>query len=413
MTTLSISQATRTYIASNNKEEFVHQWITESETIRILQKGNALEYSINTGTQKGYSGPLNFSGLKVNEVIACLSVIEPTLSSDGSVHFKTNQSVRHKWTWNGKIVSLLEKNNIYSWELFDRTTKTTSRVAFQKGFFSKYRQDYWYYGYQTDIFFNQGCPYEIRPIEERRLIVGPLGSMPSKICDYLASCIMENVEIVNNELQSVVLTPYTFPCQMLEKTFITQDIWAVSLIDISPNDNPHGHAVLLIETVRESGYRMYKAHLTAKKTNFKTIPGIVKWGKVNKLEYREKYKTWLREKFSVKRMITEIKYQIKMQNSGLTAVFFNPRGPQALFVKKETKTEYGICKVHNCLTWAEEILKIADIYDQHEEKLNLLYTTPQEYKKRKIHVPSYSEAWNDAFGPQEEDEDSSGSCVIL
>jgi hypothetical protein len=163
---------------------------------------------------------------------------------------------------------------------------------------------------------------------------------------------------------------------------ITNKTWAVTLINNDP-DHVCGHAALIIETVGKAGYLMYKAHLrpNGPKTNL-FIPGTVFFHPPIKnpgiLRYVSKTQTWFLPKKNILKMMKEISDELKIQDDGNIAVYFDQRGKDALLVSQRKPSHIGSKEVHNCITWAVDKLAIAGIILE-QGKLSTICTLPVEY----------------------------------
>ncbi|MDR3624015.1 MAG: hypothetical protein P4L16_02610 [Chlamydiales bacterium] len=394
-------------------------------------------------------GPISFSEdvLITDELVEVLieeMVPNFTISSkrdiQEGVSFMPPSFTSRSWSWEDKNVTVLEHDDELIWQLFDKARRTTSYAPFGVAFLSNntfFERNYYVDRYtmavrdRVDLSLGiTGCKHEPREPKNFKSItttvegfhtalfreecsqqeniriqkiykalshspcpVSDFNALPS-VSDYnrffiefLGNFSLEhvNTSVINHPLCSILLKPTLVASSKLDPTRpIDNNMWVVSLVN---TDKKHwyGHAAIIIETMEEGQYCMYKAHLRLKDRPTKTIPlntapGLVEHIKIDspdQFRCEERADTWHVRKSDVARMRSFIQEQIVLQEQGDVAVFFNARGSNAALVDAEREVGSSSRPVENCITWARGVLSQANIW---LDDGGMLFTAPVEYR---------------------------------
>lgn len=383
-------------LSIHTEENFAHQWLFNDKTVRLVRTGEDLSYEVaDLAKKRLQQGPISsVSGLTTDELIECLAESALELDDQLSPHFAANRSALVQWNWEDKILTLIEKGKELIWQLFDKTMKTTSWMAYDNA--SLYNPSHAlksreYYiercrlrpvGFilcllsKTKLDAKKFLDFYIEKYVPIKFLLDKTGNnLPMK--SFLEDCIVERLKIENNRLCSLTLKPSSPVISKLDKDkLIDKWVWGFTLVNTATDW--HGHAAIIVETVEDAHYHMYKTHLRIEgQKTLDTVPGVVLWNEVDpdSLKYVSKADTWLVTKDKATTMINSIKREVAKQSTGKTAVLFNARGSEAF--AKSNKDKPG---VHNCITWARNKLRVAGIRLE-EGSHGWLFTTPKEYAK--------------------------------
>ncbi len=271
------------------------------------------------------------------------------------------------WEWKDKILSLVKDDEQFMWQLFDRATGTTSRLAFANTMLENPDKYFFKERIYNDLPYkpSEGCPVFL--LEQERVNVGQLMECASD--DSKEELIRRITKLIQNHLLKIVtsdnqlkgvifepLMPIISTQSQLDPTIpVDASRWAVTLVNTTATST--GHAALLIEKVNKRGhYQMRIAHLTFRGGTSGTIagihPGRVKYEKVvgESYPYHSKTETWSLPRDRVKPMLEEIKKEKSWRTSN--PVVFAGRGNGTIFMPASSQTPVGSRRVENCLNWA-------------------------------------------------------------
>ena len=215
----------------------------------------------------------------------------------------------------------------------------------------------------------------------------------SVLKNYIPEEKPERIEGKDIEFSSFSLQPKWIESKLDPTKIIDHKNWAVTVINT--DDMWPGHAVIIIESVEEGQYFMYRAHIGGDKTT-SGLPAIVILQKkylaedISKLYGNfGKTETFLRPSCLVKLMIERIEWEKNMALNHRAQVYFsqNPLAHPIIILEFNTCEEIDLfkkehppslliqrsyvrnsddqiavsCKQDTCITWVTERLKIAEI----------------------------------------------------
>ncbi len=416
-----------------NNENFAHQWLFGDKTIRLIRKGgDDLGYEITDLVKKTLKqGQIaSVEGLTTNELIECLAESSIELDAHQNPHFKPVCELI-EWQWQGKKVALVIDKEEYRrqpflkdralyWRLFDKATKTTSMKELSIGLIynplSSHAKEQAVgrrlLHLTKEELQNQYVPVSSIARSFRALdcllsssseVLGSHNEAQKNIIKMLAECVIEKMEIQNNQLCALVLkSSLTTASKVNPEQNMDGYTWAITLIDTA--NDWRGHAALIMETIEDEQYHMYKTHLVSEGSKtLQTTPGVVIWREIDPsgLKYISKTRTWPVDSWRAEQTISLIKSEVATQNKIGTAVMFNARGEGSVYVdrKIEVDEDNRLVDVHNCITWAILKLRYAGIFldGEHSGKL---FITPKSYMKS-LALPEPQQSANN------------NACVIL
>ncbi len=155
-------------------------------------------------------------------------------------------------------------------------------------------------------------------------------------------------------LDGSVTFQYAEKSKLSDDVFVTEDKWAVTVADLNQCASDPiswgGHAVIVIESVDETGYKMRRADIVGvAKQDYPLLSNGMR--KILLPEDFPRTKTFLRSKESVERMIAQIELEKIKFEEGNPLVFFNPMGGPG------DRSE----RVYNCMEWAVKTISLANI----------------------------------------------------
>ena len=366
-------------------DDVLHEWIVEEGfawsqkyTITLLKAGDALAYKVRElvelypGAEKRFFEGVvpAVPGCTSEELVEGLRESEPVVfASKKALHFKP-ANVIGRWTFEDKEISCLCKDIGWGsgvvWQLFDKSLKITHSTSYRAYWRIAFRQPF--ANVDTEV-------REYRVSEE--LLFTKYGSRWRKA---LQEHTLERVTIENHRLTFLGLKPKisNIWSHFSDLVYVNDYVWTVYLIDTA--SDWHGHAALIFEGVRDGNYCLQRADFFLDdKKKLHNQNGTVRMFDVQNpytLRYRAVIGCWSIEREKIEQMIEQINRQITFQACGMP-IKFNARGQAALGIKHETDPLGAPIPVHNCMTWAREILKVADI--TLNDKQNTLFTTPQQF----------------------------------
>ncbi len=365
---------------------FMHRWPVDRYTVGI-----AVEDGVLCCIVKDETGSIihdeeipqtdgDGSPLPAGEIYCRYSRLTPFINADGKVSFfcfvrpKREEGTLPTWEWGDKTLSLMEDDGQFMWQLFDRATKTTCRIPFASTWLENPDENFY-----VERFYNEfppeDCPKFL--LDQERVNVGQLLECASeenkevlihRITKLIQTYFLKVCVTPDNQIQSVLFRPSTAyistQSRLDPKITVSESRWAVTLVNSRAPDRewPFGHAVLLIEKVKDGRYKLMRAHFTVdgdkKDALFGISPGKVEHYEVPpSCRYHSKTETWSLPRFKVERMIAEIKKEKRMQEQG-TPVLFSGPGSETIFTSASIQTPDGPRRVENCLTWAvDKLLK--------------------------------------------------------
>lgn len=153
------------------------------------------------------------------------------------------------------------------------------------------------------------------------------------------------------------------------RVVIIPETCAVTLIDsISPL--PGGHASILVEGLSNGQYFIKRAHITSDDKKNK-VPAFISLSELSDEKFielttkiTEVTETWLVQEWRVKEMLKKIELQGESFTQGKPRVILDLRGKDAF----GTDYQGPMIAVHNCFTWARDVLSISgiDLYQDNK-----------------------------------------------
>lgn len=159
---------------------------------------------------------------------------------------------------------------------------------------------------------------------------------------------------------------------------ITENLWAITIANtrlscrppkertrcVNTDHTPSlqdwaGHAVLIIEMVKNGKYIMERAHLVTGKT---ACIGKVEKDEITNFKYLErisqKTETWQRRAAKIQKILDDIERELAIQRTGKIAVLFSHMGGETIF---SDLAKLGDRIVDNCYTWDRKKLLLGGI----------------------------------------------------
>lgn len=153
----------------------------------------------------------------------------------------------------------------------------------------------------------------------------------------------------------------------LRKRFVNAYKWAVTLA-VNISRSSAGHAVILIESVKNGEYCFERADLVAAEEAdyFRADSGVVRLDRVDREDYLTRLDphryTWLCSKDACERMIKLIRQEMSRQTYYNPTVFLHSKsGFNSKLTSSWKALPSGIRPVHNCLSWAKEKLGVLGV----------------------------------------------------
>jgi hypothetical protein len=386
---MSFCDAVRGFFGcSRSKETLEHQWFFDDKTVNLTRSGDSLRYSIIQETGAIRSGSVaTIAGVATNKMIRWLIESEPAVFPR-RLEFKELRAVEH-WTWEGKKLSLLKRGEKLVWQLLDKSTKKTTRYPFAITFVDVShdgrRPFFNHFTLKDPISKQFGESYGTEKyIPAQRFDIEFPGV---DVESYIRDCMLLKVDFLReSKLQFLIfkpLTSYLDHSKSIDSRFST-----VTLANTA--EDWHGHAVIILETIKARRFQMFMGHLTAgvrlSRIPIGTVDGKVHWHEIDpeRFQHFGKTETWRVLNEKVQRMVLSIEKEVSVQKSGQTAVCFNASGRDALINQIRRPLFVDLApnmwfpEVHNCMTWGEKHLAEADI-NLEPSKLRFFAAIPKVY----------------------------------
>ncbi len=412
-----------------------HRWIFDKKIIDLINTINGLSFLIK-GRNKITTiigSVASIPGLSTEQLIEVLIESQPKIQGE-NLCFKPNHSAILSWNKEDKKAYLTGKTSKLYWRIIDKTIKTTYQIDFENTFIRAPNNRY---------FVERFCDAELRatrgPTGEvvRNLIIHETSEVirMSSMHDYseqarswpysdelisgkvlrqlvsskvfremgsfqqaeeitlkeledrnykmlvafLSELTLENIETNADNSKKIILHPAPIEKSELDPHILIDKFKsAITLVNTA---DWYGHAVVIIETMIDKNYGMYKAHLIlGDKIHLKHAPGKVVFYKVDHktFSYKSKTETWTINTSKAHQMITRWAEMDKKQKDKEVVAYYYAPGSNALFAKKTIQTPQGPVDVHNCMTWALDELKLVNI-NLDPSKYGWLCTLPTEY----------------------------------
>lgn len=415
-------------VVSNNQiinlreteEICLHTWIVHDKEVRLLRWRNELEcLIINISNGEKWRVPFEEDSQPIEERIAALKEAEPIINEDGSLTFAAvithlRKNGKNYGEYIEREVQLIQRGDSLMWRLFDRAAHKSSCTLVIN--------DFDFIGAHL-----KECTSEIRDLfhqtirdpswqkEIRDQILDDKAVSKGKIDSFVKAKWLELIP-----LQNRISFLQDFSISKVEGDETTTKITAVSLIKISavsridgktPLDRSnwavtilccgrdwHGHAVIAYEGIRNGIPFLNYAHFSGLEKPGKV--GLFEEGQKNWKElsfHLGKTETWQRKRQLVQKMEKFVRWEIEQQNRGKTPVVYNRFGKDSLLVQaletqginynyiineeplpEEEFVTPNVIIPHNCITWAKEVLELANI-SLPQGQYAYLFTTPLEY----------------------------------
>ena len=413
--------------------QYLHKWIFDfvgkKQTLTIFRINEKIKYLLEDFTLvRTYEGT-------IDKMIPRLIDSQPEITEKNEVIFSPKQEYLY-WELKDKKISLLRQKDDLIYQIFDRTLNVSIQTS----------MDFTEFGYIRWVYPLESLPTPITTnvvTEARGFLNIEIIKWVEKTGMSAAFCadiglkrlqksqyphMFEDTYKTNEEKVSVlknfeiVETPKRIEGKDIE--FSLQPKWIRSKLDptkiidyknwaitvINTDDMWPGHAVIIIESIEEGQYFMYKAHIGG---DIKTsgLPAKVSLVKKHLAEDISKLygnfgktETFSRPSCLVKLMIERIEWEKNMKRdkspqvyfsqnpmaSPITVLVFNTFEEMERFQKEHplswlihrsrsinAKKQIEInCKQDTCITWVTERLKIAEIKLGAE---SLFLETPRSY----------------------------------
>ena len=112
----------------------VRRWIIEDKEISIFEKRDQLSYELlDNITGKSIIGPVDLADKSIEIALSYLLKCEPQVLETGGLKFCPKLPTHLKWVFRNNKIYLLKKGEDLIWQLFDKNTKTISRIPFESG----------------------------------------------------------------------------------------------------------------------------------------------------------------------------------------------------------------------------------------------------------------------------------------
>jgi len=162
----------------------------------------------------------------------------------------------------------------------------------------------------------------------------------------IENCI-ENLKKLTPDIQinGKVIFKYQHPCGFDNSKTVDLNMWAITLINSdrgSIKGNLHGHAVILIEGMKEGKYFIQRAHLVEG-------PAVLLENTLrDRIFHNGKSETWLRSSLLIERMLVQIRAEAADPS-------------RVKFALLASDTDRATSSADNCITWASKKLEMIHI----------------------------------------------------
>ena len=313
---------------------YIHRWILGNHEIYLRRKGNRLKYKLlNNLKGSSTSGPIPFNErLSIEGVIVYLSKCQPEVSETGTVNFVPKPLTHHTWTFRNKEVKLLQKNRSLIWELFDKSTKTSSQTPIDEGFLD--------WELLFDLFdCSKSEPFSIAEYLEKYAKKNNRLSL----LELFRDCEIEKIDLETTPQTSIKRLKAIYAKKIVGKSILNPSVaiddsrWAVTLINSGKTSlDPTtwaGHAAIIIEGREDGAFFKHKAHLKQKE-------GVILISG-DGFFYSDKGETWQVHPYAVKKMLDSVKWDIGQQQAGNSKVIFRLGGNKSKLSRAHIINEYS------------------------------------------------------------------------
>ena len=429
---LAALETTSKYLLSNRAIPAIplHKWIFNFtptfKTLTVFREEEKLKYMIiDHGKLQTSVGSIDIRETTADRMLSELIKNQPKISDTNKLVVSPKLTEHYQWDLKDKTITLLNLEDNLIFQIFYKTLNVTIQTSTDLTGFDYLRLEKDTTTLTGDFYYRKDpVDHSITPVNLKEIP----GSWRTSY-EYIVTCdtyrsledrisVLKNHEIVEEkkqkklldgnyiELSSFSLHPKWARSLLAPTIIIDHKKWAVTIINT--DDSWPGHAAIIIESIEDGMYVMYKAHIGGETKKAGLAAKVILQRKTLESDISKLYgnvgqtATFSQQSYLIKLMLKNIEWENKMSFGSSPQVFFSATGTSSCkrpfdsfkqwYNYIESNAQYIIAKgklnykkgvlieereTPNCITWIKEKLEIAGI--KLESKKFEFLETPRRY----------------------------------